>query len=263
MSVTAESYERALDDFTSLLHEMGEDVTGALLFGSLVRGEVSPGRSDIMDAFVFLRGEVFRDRARYLDALQVMAACCEKLAESGIPFHPFFYWDDSKPVSAMFLPPFLSGRYSRVVVGEDVRPRLRADADSRAYARDAFFAARRKGHALSVYLARQELTGEERKRIAAALLSGRKYFPLLACLALDRWVGESEMVRELEEAFPDLDTTVLSRSKVLRAEPESIEDTKLLLGLLRDMLTFVEALHERIAGRPRDEDGSFVAGEVR
>jgi predicted nucleotidyltransferase len=252
MTVTTETYQRALSDFLNSLHEMEEDVTGVLLFGSLVRDEVSPGRSDIMDAFVFLREEVFRDRERYLNALRIMAGCCERLGDSGIPFHPFFYWDASEPLSAMFLPPFRSEQYSRVIMGSDVRPRLRSSAAGRAYAGKAFFAARRKGHALSAYLSKQELTGEDRKRIAAALLSGRKYFPLLACLALDRWVGESEMVRELEETFPDLETAVLNRCKILRTEPDTINDSGLLLELLRGMLVFVESLHERITGRLRD-----------
>lgn len=246
MTITLADYQRAESDFLEHLHRMEEEVVSVLLFGSMARDEVNPGRSDIMDAFVFLRREVFEEREAYLNALEIMTQCCERLGQSGIPFHPFFYWDDYTSMSAMFLPPFRSERFSRVIMGSDIRPHIESSMASHAFAGKAFFAARRRGHALAAYLRKPELTPEERKRIAGALLAGRKYFPMLACLALDVRVGESEMVRELEKTFPDMDTAILTRSKILQTHADILNDDEALRGMLREMLEFVERLHELV-----------------
>src|SRR5438552_3896838 len=104
MNITLENYDDALQGLLNDVETMKEDVSSVVLFGSMARGDVNPGRSDVMDAFLFFKPEVFNDRERYLRDLEIMVGSCQRLAQSGLVYHPFLYCDNTNLIAATFLP---------------------------------------------------------------------------------------------------------------------------------------------------------------
>jgi len=252
MNITLEDYDKALQAFLDDVETMKDDVDSVLLFGSMARGDVKPGRSDLMDAFIFFKPEVFRDRERYLRDLEVMVGSCERLSASGVYFHPFFYCDNSDLVSAPFLPVFLSERASRLVFGKEMRHTIDGSPASRTQAGRVIFSARRASHKMAYLLCKPEWTEAEREVIVDELMDAKKYLPIMACNALDIWPGEPDLIPELKKALPTVDTTVLENVKLMRDQPERFADHGVLRQLLRDMLYFVEELHEQLLNKLRE-----------
>ncbi|MET0621841.1 MAG: hypothetical protein ABW250_02565 [Pyrinomonadaceae bacterium] len=254
MSIELSDYGRALEVFEADMGRAGEDVVSILLYGSVARGDISPGRSDLLDAYVFLDERVFDDRERFIAALEVMAGACERLALSGIPFHPFHYFgmDEIGRTPALYLPSWSSDSFSRALAGEDVRAQIGSSAASREAAAASFFEARRSmGHGLARYYNKEELTELDRERVMHGLVSLKKHITIMACLALGRWVEATRAVGELEEALPGLDTGVLKVVAARREVPPAHLDEGELRTLIREMLTFVEDLHDRLVARLR------------
>jgi predicted nucleotidyltransferase len=252
MNITLETYDNALQGFLNDVGMMKDDVDSVLLFGSMARGDVKPGRSDVMDAFIFLKPEVFRDRERYLRDLKIMVGCCERLSLSGLVYHPFLYRDNSDQMSALFLPVFLSERASRLVFGKEMRSTIDGSPASRFYARRVFFATRRAALQMSSLLRKPRLSKSQCKLLVDELQNARKYVPLRACMAMDIWTGEPDLIPELRKALPGLNTTVLDNVKLLRDEPERFADPEALRQLLRDMLYFLEELHKQLLNKLRE-----------
>src|SRR5215203_2214551 len=95
MTVTLDLHEQILDEFIADVKRIEDDVRGFVLFGTAGRGDIIPGESDLMDAYVFLRHEVFADKARFMGAVDVMAAAHARYVESSpFPTHAYFYWDE-------------------------------------------------------------------------------------------------------------------------------------------------------------------------
>ncbi len=246
MSVTLETYQEALDVFLRSAESLGGDVVSVMLFGSMVRGEVRPGSSDIMDAFIFLDPEILQNRERYLKALETMADVSSELVHTGIPCHPFFYWTDAESWSAMFLPPCLSDVASKIVLGKDIRGSLKTSAASRWFASKAFFEGRRRGFQRASYLVKEELSEEDCRIIAYALSEARKYVAMVACMAMDIWVSEPDLLNELEKALPNLDTSILHRLSALRDQPGVLADGEALRQLLRELFILVESINDEL-----------------
>jgi predicted nucleotidyltransferase len=249
MTITIETYQNALDDFLSDLGRMGDDVVSVFLFGSMARGEVRPGHSDIMDAMVFLMPEFFEERERFLRGLGIMVEISTGLAQRGLLYHPFNYWADPASMSAMFLPPFRSERSSKIFLGEDIRPLAGSTPESFAFARQVFFEARRRALQMAYFLCKPELTEEDCQYIRAGLINARKYFPMFACMALDIWVGESEIFDELKKALPGVDMSAFDQIKTVRDYPERPIEAEELRGLVRRTFVLIENLHDQIIQR--------------
>src|SRR5688572_16078416 len=144
MTATARDYDLVLDGLLDDVKRMADAVSSVVLFGSMARGDVLPGHSDMMDVYIFLKPELFNDKEGFLSALEVMAEACEKIADrSPGPFHPFFYWDELDPVPATFNLDLAV--HSKVLFGEDIRSKIKTTAASRKVAQTAFFEMRRLG----------------------------------------------------------------------------------------------------------------------
>jgi predicted nucleotidyltransferase len=249
MTITIETYQNALDDFLRDLGPIRDDVVSVFLFGSMARGEVRPGHSDIMDALVFLRLEVFEERERFLRCLEIMVEISADLARRGLLYHPFNYWVEPASMSAMFLPPFRSEQSSKIVLGEDIRPLTGSTPESFSFARQAFFEARRRALPMAYFLGKPELTEEDCQYICGALINARKYFPMFACMAFDIWVGESEIFDELKNALPGVDMSAFDEIKAVRDYPEHLIEAEELRGLVRRTFVLIESLHDEIIRR--------------
>lgn len=126
--ITFEHYQEALDQFKRGCDSLGERVISVILFGSMARGEISPGESDILDAIVILHDGVFADKAEFCLTLGGLVQACKDLESSGIPFHPFIYYSQSE-FRQRFLS-YFSLRHGKVLLGRDIRePSRTGDRD--------------------------------------------------------------------------------------------------------------------------------------
>ena len=248
MNYTLLDYERALDRFIDDLRPLASDVSGALLFGSLVRGDVRPGKSDLLDAYLVLRSEVCLERERFMRALHVLVEAAANVLRSGLPAHPFFYCfeherDDFHESRLMFYQP---DGTSRVLLGQDLGPRTRVCAESEAVARTSFFHTRQTTHQLGRFLYQQQLSDCDRAEILHDVATVYKHLPRLTCLALDISANELTNVQDLKEALPGLDTEVLDRIAMFRKRPAEAADVQAWHTIIIDTLSLVEQVHMRL-----------------
>ncbi|MCA1565787.1 MAG: nucleotidyltransferase domain-containing protein [Acidobacteria bacterium] len=245
MTASVKDYEDVLEGLLADIARMRDAVSCAVLFGSMARGDVMPGHSDMMDVFVFLKHDLFDDKARFLESLEVMAEACEKIADkSPGPFHPFFYWSETDPIPATFALDITV--HSKVVFGEDIRSRLNTTVASRSVAQTSFFEMRRLGSPLMVYLHKKELTEQDCGAIFNLLMAIKRDLPMLALMVLGIWVVQKESIPALKEAVPDVNYDILDRIVAIQQDQAERTDPRVLQMTLRDAMIFVESLNDRL-----------------
>lgn len=254
MKATAEDYQAALEDVLAVLRGgLGEDLVSVLLYGSMARREVKPGRSDLLDAYVYLADEVFDDKERFFRALETMVAACDGLARSGLPYkHPFQYWSrgESGHAPAVYLADWRSDERSRLVFGEDLRPQIRSPESALAVARLSFMQARRMGHDWACFLAQPELTAPDCQEIREGVQMLMKFLPTLACASLGIWTHAGRALPELLKALPGLDAaSAAGLDAFVRDGATAAAGAEELREVLRRTLDFIEDLHDRIFAR--------------
>ena len=248
MTATVRDYDVVLDGLLADVRQMSDVVSSVVLFGSMARGDVLPGHSDMMDVYIFLKPDVFDQKPRFLDALEVMAQACEKIANAAPgPFHPFFYWKEGEPVPATFHLDLAV--YSKVIYGQDKRSGIETTPSSIAVARTAFFEMRRLGSPLMTYLNKDDLTEQERLAIFNLLMAIKRDLPMLALMVMDTWVVQKESIRALTKAFPDINIDVLNTITMLQHDESARQDSALLRQTFRNAMVFVEDLNDRLVAK--------------
>ncbi len=245
MTYTLTDYQRALDTFLDDLRPLEEDLVAVLLFGSLARGDVRPGKSDLLDAYVALRSEAGLERTRFIDVLQVLVSASVHLRQTGLPTHPFFYCFehelDRSP--ALWLSLWRSDAASTVLCGNDIRSLLTSCEESRAVARMSVFQMRQIAHRLSRYLYEDSLSEEVCVEIVEELATLKKFFPIMACLVLDNWITETQGKDELEKTVAGVDASVLTRIMSFRDCTPACNDLESWRSIIADLLRLVEQVH--------------------
>jgi hypothetical protein len=245
MTATVRDYDVVLSDLLEDIGRIADDVSSAVLFGSMARGDVLPGHSDMMDVYIFLKQEVFDDKDRFLKALDVMAEACEKIANgSPGPFHPFFYWNEHESVPATFHLDLAA--HSKIIFGDDIRSRIRTTASSASVAQTAFFEMRRLGAPLMAYLHKNDLSEQDCQAVFNLLMTIKRDLPMLALMVLDIWVVQKESIQALKNALPDIDVEVLDKIVMLQHDEPARLNRGLLIDTFRDAMVFVEDLNDRL-----------------
>jgi hypothetical protein len=247
---TVNDYHSAVAGFLADIDDIGSDLLSVLLYGSLARNNIRPGHSDILDAYVCLRSTVFEDRSKFMRALEAMVTACTRLSHTGLPFHPFHYFseDELERLPATYLAMWRSSE-GQVLAGADVRSRIDSSPASLAIERATFFNVRRTmGYFLSRHLQLDFKPGEA-KRVARSLVSMKKHLLPMACAVLDIWTVSSEAPRELENALPGIDMTVLQKIDELDNSETEEPDPGLVRETLRDSLLFMERLNDILLPR--------------
>lgn len=255
MSVTAKDYQEVTRRFTEDMKALGEDVVSVILYGSIARGNIRPGKSDVMDAYVFLRKEVFEDRTRFLDVLQHLVQMCNWLSQTQLPFvHPFHYYseDEMGNLPAGFVGTVRSEQSSKILLGEDIRPRLGSSKGCRsAMDTGLFFYVSEGCLRLTKYLREKALTEEDCRCIINGLSFARKFLPAAISSALEMEPGELTALEEIKKALPSFDFGVLDRIKELRDDPAA--DVETVREILTEMITLVVELRDMLLARWKQE----------
>jgi len=245
VNYTLSDYQSAVDRFLEDLRPIRSDVSSALLFGSLARDDVRPGKSDLLDAYLVLRSEVCLDRERFLRTLHVLVDAAANLSRTGLPVHPFFYCfeherDHFHESHLMF---YQSDATNRMLLGEDMTARSGVRAESSAVARTSFFLARQTALQLGRYLYHEQLSDPERGEILHGLATVHKHLPRLMCLVLEISANELMNLQELKKALPRLPTDVFERIARFREQPAESNDLQAWHEIIFDTLSLLEQVH--------------------
>jgi hypothetical protein len=252
MSLTLADYERALEGFVADVEAMDDNAESLLLFGSMARGEVNPGQSDMMDAYIVLRPEVFEEKERFLASLESMLKSCDRLGETGIPFHPFAYINSDEaeylPARAFSLFPFEP--LTKVIWGTNVLSRVKDTVTNHLLNRTRFFEARIIVHfQLARYLYKQSFTKQEWQEMIPVLLAVKKNSYMAYMALTNRSPNKLAPIEELEELLPGLNTSVIKRLNALKENLDSMPDVGEVRSLIKDAMLFIEELHSRILAK--------------
>jgi hypothetical protein len=270
MTPTLEEYWRAVDSFVTAMGRLGDDVRGILLWGSLARGDVVPGQSDLLDALVVVRRGLLEQPADFARVVLQILAACAPLTESGLPMaHPPMLYREEElgDFDPVFGPTLVAPDASRLLAGEDLRPRVRFSDEGQAAARCAFFSMRRRFlDRLAVFLPPLALSEPHQKMLFDRLVDLRRSFPVMACAALGRPVSQTQALADLRQALPDLDFSLFDEIAALRKGERAIGGgiggiggPEALQGLLRQAFDLAERLEERILAAATDRFGDLLA----
>jgi hypothetical protein len=259
MTVTAEDYDLTFARFAEDISRLGSEVRSVIRFGSVARGNLSPGKSDIMDAYVFLTKETFASEDAFSRVMLGFAETCRWLSETGIPYHhPFHYYceDEIKNLPAGFVSALRAEDESDVFFGEDIRPGLGSSAESLQVLRPAFFLHLaglifRLGH----FRRMDHLNEDQCRTVVAQLSNYSKHVPQSVALALGRELSGEAALQYLRKRFPGADLAVLAEARSTREG--GLPPSGDLQRLLGRVLLLVETLHGEIVTSLRVEfDGS-------
>lgn len=250
--ITNDDYTRALETFVSVAGQLGDKLRSILLYGSMVKGTVRPGASDMLDAAVILRESVLTTEAEYYEVLDVLTEACARIRMPGVPFHPVHYFvldDAGWSAATHFLPAWKSERYSRIVAGVDLRACLRtADVECefmRGWYVQLSWALQQA--ALAVKLG-PRTAGQPAPSLRELRhrLRETSAFACFACgMLVDRDDAPAALVRLLPEAQLELLPQLCDRSAVDGDD----EDHTVLVD---QILTVNEELHRAVGGRMLD-----------
>lgn len=248
--ITEADYNNEVKLFLEDISELGDDLCSVILYGSLVKGTIRPGLSDLLDAVVVVESGLLSDETSYYRAIDLMIRICSRLSRTEAPFHPFHYFANDPngwSAVALYVPAWTSDRYSRVIAGTDVRPLLRTSDSDLLYMRGWYFATyrgfRRRALFLSAVLDRQE----KRPEVIPALQEFTRNHPQFACFACHRSVDRAEALAEISALFPDFDIDSFQRlSEQVEKSPTDM-DAETAKRLLDHALQLNESLYKSVA----------------
>lgn len=226
-------------------------VTCAMLFGSLARGEICAGRSDLLDAYVALEDDCLRDHERFMSVFGAMVGSCRTLVDSGVPFHPFKYLSIGE--LTCFHPPLLLPEWgddscSRVLFGSDIRKQVASSAVG-------VESSLRMIHALPIIARQFAQCLHERPRTDDrdldfsywALKTSTKILARWVCSFHGIWATSKVSLQTLPSIAPQADLSVLHEVPgLLAGQP----DLRQLTQALRSTLLLAEELFEPINLQP-------------
>lgn len=247
MSITLEDYHRALSLFLRDLRRLENDLVCVLLYGSMARGDMRIGESDI-DLCIFIRQDVFESRERFLRVFETLVEASNNLRDYGLPYQRCHYYseDDLQFLDAKFISIWGGDEASKIVLGEDIRSQIASTEAGRFIARTVFFEGRRILLPLSIYLWKDPLTEQDCQAIFNDLFVIRKAIVQSATNALGAWPDTSNALEELERLVPDVDIEAFKKITALRGSAANDFEAEHLRELLGEALALVEILNERI-----------------
>jgi predicted nucleotidyltransferase len=250
MVLTHSDYTNEVNLFLEAISELDDDLCSVILYGSLVKGTVRPGLSDLLDAVVVVQSRLLADESSYYRTVDLMLSICSRLEATGAPFHPFHYFALDPPgwsAVALYVPTWTSDRYSRIVAGTDVRPLLRTSDLELRYMRGWYFGMshwfRRRAFFLSAVLNRQEGA----HGVLPALREFTRNHPQFACFACNRPIDRAEALDEIAVLFPNVDIDSLQRLSEKAESALTDISTQDARRLLNEGLRLNESLYQSVA----------------
>lgn len=244
---TITDYHEAAEEFVATLKK-SPYVAAAYLYGSLARGEIVPGLSDI-DFWVFIKDEAFTSKNTFIEMMESLIQAGERLASKGLPdYHAFCYYElsEARNLPAGLVPNLQSDASSRLMFGDNVREQMGSSAASFFAHKMSYFADMRR-HVflpLTPYLGlKTEAIDEKAERYILGGLKYVKYTAEAACAALSVYPGELGAIDRLKELLPEVETAVIREVEAFRVNYKPERERHQLIPMLAKALDFVESVH--------------------
>ena len=192
MTITVADYDRAFDHLVHDMRALGDEVVSVVRFGSAARGEISPGKSDIVDAYVFLCSDLFDSRERYIRVLDGLVDTCQWLAATGLPYHHAFHLhalDEAGNLPAGYVGAATGEDTSDIIYGEDVRGLLGSSPGGRQVMKTLLLTMTGMLYRRAYLLDQDTLGAEETRGTVSSMTAWCKHLAQLACLALGYELG--------------------------------------------------------------------------
>jgi hypothetical protein len=250
MTPTVDDYWRAVDAFVSDMDRCGKELRSVILWGSMARNEVVPGKSDLLDAVVVSSPGVLGDRERFERVAREILASCEAMAATGLPFvHPpdLYGEEELGDMDDLYRSSLVSPSSSRVLLGDDLRTAMLGGPGAETVGSCAFFALQRRFmQPLLLFLLPLKLSETEQDTLLHRLAHLRKSFPILACAALGRPANQKDALAELRQALPEIDFSVFDEIAAVRSKTLAPDGPEALRTLLRRAFATCEQVNERV-----------------
>jgi hypothetical protein len=249
MTATKEQYDKAIDTFVAGMQELGEDLKGILLYGSVVGDRLVPGRSDLLDAYVFFSQRTLESPTGYRRVVKKLVEQCATMSQAGLPYkHPPHYHGDEETMylPREFLPEMLSDDWSRVLCGENLRSTFPEESEGMLTA--VIEEVRQYGYLhLTNYLAKDDLDLEDRVKAVRSLdVWVRKFVLIWAAASVGTPTPAPMALEKLRRLFPDIDFTVADAIAELKKRKNDPPESDELKTLLLKSMTMCEKLYEHI-----------------
>ena len=250
VNVTNEDYFETLEGFLKDIRPIEDRVLSVVLYGSMAKDTIRPGKSDILDAILFLDNSFTKDKARFLSLLEIMTSACEHIAKSGLPYkHPFHWYfsDELREMLVQDVAEMGDTNASKVVIGEDLRTRVKSSEAGQAIYGNFFgFTRRYLQSELSRFLAQKDLSDEDLSILKFIMNFYGKGLPQTICAAFGKTVPTVHAVRTLSGLLPGIDVSVFEEmlSESLFDKPEAEKNVrKVAVSLLK----LIEVIHDTLS----------------
>lgn len=252
--ITIADYERCADEFCHIFDQLGERVVAILLYGSVARGSIRPGESDVLDSAIVFADSEIQEEYRFYRLLDVMLEGCDYLRHSGLPYnHPFHYYTQSefcKAYDAFYIPSWKTDAFSKVLVGHDVRPAVSTVDTDFLLTRGSFFAFRTFIlQNLTAFLAQSAPARSEINRVITIIHRFELYMTTLACFAYGVEVEVSAALEKVINLFPGLDEQRLRRVCEYRYRGHQNISLNELRNMVEWTLASAETLHYNVTAQ--------------
>ena len=247
--IDTSDYHRLTDEFIQVISSVGHDVVSVILYGSLVKGTVRPGMSDLIDAVVIFKQSLLACPEDYYRMLDTATSICSRISQTGVTFHPFHYFflDHSEwSTVALYFPAWTSSRYSKVVAGVDARSLLRTTDRNLEFMRGWYFAAHRSLLRRCFLMMSDLHLPERRRQVVAFARSFVKDLPQFACLACGLLVDRADAMSEMVQFFPDCDVNLLRALSQEANESLPEVDIEKARKLLNQTVDLSEKLYQAV-----------------
>jgi predicted nucleotidyltransferase len=253
--IAHQQYVDAVEQFAKTCATLGDRLVMAFVFGSIARGEVQPGKSDILDAIVILEDSVFVEKDKFCETLATLVRACEELNQSGLPFHPFMYYSYTEfrhNFYNFFSPMLTSDRYSRVLLGHDIRVEHGSSDRDNLLTSISFFSCRRHMQRLSQLA---DLSSIDNLTAQLAIDWFLKHMFTAAANLCGQKVFYPDSIRAVQNLFPELNLDHLE-SLISFTKSESFS-TPVGSQLIQYALTIIEELNNLLISYLHSTDQWF------
>ena len=222
------------------------------LCGSIAKGTIQPGKSDVMDACVVLSDQTSHDYRSFCNSLSAMTSICIWLESCGLPYHPFLYCFETEFCThqfGLFIKAWCSNKSSRVLFGPDLRRSAQSSPGMQEALVDSFPVIRAALQQMTCifypHASHREIS------LCSHLIRGfLKAAPTLACLKLGHHVDESESRAALSRLRNHIVSSRFDLIETLISGLITLEDARLVV---RECLSLYEQIYLEVQDNSPDQ----------
>jgi hypothetical protein len=236
-----DEYAKCIEEFLLTCRQLDAEIISILLYGSVARGDIRVGHSDVLDATIVFQDRVLDNQTTFYRALDLMVLACHQLSATGLPFHPFHYFTLEEACHSywsLYLRPWGSNSSSLVLHGSDIRPLFRSIEENDWFNRGAIFAECYRIENAARFLVTDLTHLINRTGALQVVKQFLKTMPHLACVACDLDVDPAKAISALKVIVPDLDLARLYKLHELKnveAKDVSPDDVRIALNNMLQM----------------------------